>query len=213
MRDDTISPTTESTEIADHAARSAWYVLGQPPLTEQDWEDFHQEAALAVWRYSHMSAAYRFVAARSAVVTRYVREMMAHNPAATTPLDVAERLDVAVPDDEAVGLPSDVAVELANLFLAARKQRRGRAVEAALRDVRIVDLLVHGRSNDGIAVELGVPVNSVKKYRNHIKRILETEAQRRGVEDASALRRNTNPAARRYGTRRPHFNAAERQGE
>lgn len=164
-------------DLARHAARSAHLLLGAPAWTEQDWEDMLQEARIALWSApAHLGDGGRFIRARWAVMTAYVRQVVAHNPASTLPIDRAEAVELV--EDETVRLPPEVAATLANLFLGDRKQRQGRAVEAALRQVQIMDLLVQGYRNDAIALALDMTVADVKSARAKIKASLAAEAIR-----------------------------------
>jgi DNA-directed RNA polymerase specialized sigma24 family protein len=170
-------------ELAGQATYSAWLKLGQPSLSAMDWEDLKQEAWVAAWRASHAShakanpAGYLFVVARSQVFTRYVRDVVARNPVSLWPLALADWVEV-----EETGkrepLPEQIRAGLEQIFRAARTQQQGRAVVAAQRDVRIVDLLWQGYRNAAIAQALGIPLDSVKKYRADIKRVLREEVKK-----------------------------------
>lgn len=166
----------QAERVARQATRAAWRRLGQPRWSSEDWEDGQQEARLAVWQYRDRDERNQFLRARSAVLNYYTRQIAAHNPLSTMPLRV-ESVGATIEDNTAA-LPGQVVARLVNLFLAARSQRRGRAVQAAVRDVRIVDLLVQGYNNDGVALELGMSVDHVKRARAFIKTTLRTEAER-----------------------------------
>ena len=100
-------------------------------------------------------------------------------------------------NEDAVRLPAVVIASLVNLFLAAKTQRRGRAVEAARRDVRLLDLLVQGYRNEGIALELDMTVNAVKAARARIKTVLAAEAARQGLDALAIIAiRQSHPAHR-----------------
>ena len=61
-------------------------------------------------------------------------------------------------------------------MMAARSQKRGRAVYAAARDANIILMLLQGFSYEGIAMELGISPASVRRYasvaRAHIEAYL-----------------------------------------
>lgn len=187
---------TADYDIARHATRTAWYRLGNPAWSSQDWEDLIQDAALEVFKAEPVTEgftadrrrAFLFGAARQAVVRGWLRGIVAHNPANPYPLDFAERVEIEEPSDEPeTGLTDEAKREIERVFRAARKQQTGRAVAAAKRDVAICDLLARGYRNQGIAVALNIPVNSVKKYRREIVARLVAEAERRGVDAESIL--------------------------
>ena len=194
-------------DLALHAARSARLLLGSPPWAWEDWQDMTQEARIALWcTPAGADDSTRFVRARYAVMKAYLTRLVGHNPAATLPLEYAEQVEVVEADD-AVRLHPEVAVALANLFLADRKQRQGRAVEAALRQVRIVDLLTQGYRNDAIALELGITVNDVKRARASIKASLAAHAVQAGrlteaEADALTSARTADSYDRRWARRR-----------
>ena len=175
----------DTEDLALRAARSARLLLGSPPWAWEDWQDMTQEARIALWRapVGH-NAGWYFLRARYAVMKAYLTRLVGYNPPATLPLAAAE--EVAEPEtDETVRLHPEVAVALANLFLGDRRQRQGRAVEAALRQVRIVDLLTQGYRNDAIALELDMTVNAVKRARASIKASLAAHAVKLGRLTAS----------------------------
>ena len=167
-------------DLALHATRSARLLLGAPPWSYEDWEDMTQEARIALWTApAGYGEGWHFIRARYAVMTAWLRQVVAHNPPATLPLAEAEAV-AETDEDDAVRLHPEVAVALANLFLADRRQRQGRAVESALRQVRIVDLLAQGYRNDAIALELAITLNDVKRARASIKTSLAAHAVKLG---------------------------------
>lgn len=71
------------------------------------------------------------------------------------------------------GLAPEIAQRLLCDFLAQRQKKGSRGRHAAEQDVRILDLILTGYSNDGIAIETGLSVKSVKTYRKRIRKRLE----------------------------------------
>lgn len=191
---------TQAYDVAQHAARVAWRRLGSPAWSAADWDDITQDAVLAVVRVRPQARAlfpadpdrqraYVFGAARQAAVNGYLCGLVAHNPASTLPLDVLEYTEAEAPDDAPeAGLPDAAKRELEAIFLASRKQRRGRVVAASKRDALICDLIARGYRNQGLATALGISVDSVKAYRRRIKQVLAAEAERRGLAAEAVLK-------------------------
>ncbi len=189
---------TSDYDLARGAARAAWLRLGQTPWSSQDWEDAVQDAALEMFKARRVAVVqfagdeerqrrYIFGAAKRAALVGWLRRTMAHNPADPYPLDFSEWLEAVEPEsDSSRRLSERQRADLLALFCAGKKQKQGRAVAACARNVEIVDLLVQGYRNESIAVALGVPVNSVKKYRAEIKAALRLEAARRGIPIGTA---------------------------
>lgn len=209
-------------EVARHATRVAWHRLGSPRLSSEDWDDLVQDSVLKVIEARPVAArlfpdsedqqrAYVFGAARQAAINGYLRGLMAHNPATTVPLDVAEFVEVEAPELESVGLNDVVKAELEQVFRETRKQQQGRAVAAAKRDVLICNLLVRGYRNQGLSMTLGISVDTVKTYRRRIKAVLVREAVRRGVDTEillQARQRSYGFVAYRVRSRRVSKSAA-----
>ena len=62
------------------------------------------------------------------------------------------------------GMLDDAADVILEIMKDSRKQKRGRAVVAAVRDTNILLLSLQGYSNDGIALEMGMSNSEVKDY-------------------------------------------------
>lgn len=155
------------------------------------YDDADQVAALALWQCRDKSNSYKMKAAYRQVmvwILEYLREassrkMDAHFPEvigledyhysqATSPNPedmLVAREERALSDD----IAEKVADTLLEIFLAARKQQKGRAVEAAVRDVNIILLSMQGYSLEGIAFETGLPKENVSSYRARARMILE----------------------------------------
>lgn len=206
----------DTEDLALHAARSARLCLGAPPWSWEDWEDMIQAARLALWRTpAGLSDAQRFTHARYAVIAAY-HDHLGYNPARTVPLSAARA--VAEPDpDGGTSLAPHMVVTLTQLFLGDRRQRHGRAVAGALRQVQIVDLLLQGYRNDAIALELGMTVNAVKRARASIKTSLAAHAVKLGrltASEANAITRarTADSYDRRWARRRYASHRARREG-
>lgn len=150
----------------------------------EDVEDAVQAAAAAAWTaFAHVSRAqeswrgYLYRAARDGATRELARVLLGRNVFAE-PLgdrDVAEQGE----DTEEDSWDSVWAWRIYWLLRQARKQKRGRAVAGARRDMAIVLMAMAGWSNEGIANELNMTVNAVKVYRERIKRFLATHPRLR----------------------------------
>lgn len=207
------APRTDD-DIASHATRSARLVLGLPWWTSEDWEDLHQEARFGVWRAQGEAEPTRFVYARRRVMTAWVRQVLARNPANTMGLEYAEALPVVEPDREAEGLDGEIAAAVANMLLASRKQRGPTITQVVLLEVAVLDLLSRGYNSEGIAIELVISLDYVKRIRKHLKVVLSRAAQERGVslDEIQAMKKRTPTAQDRASyTRRPRRSNVQSQ--
>jgi hypothetical protein len=163
--------------MAGGAVKAALRQLNVDDLSLQDWEDLRQEALITLWRTANRfededeQRRYSFGAAVREVKKSYFVQIVGRGPWAsslweerTQPLDECDD-----PDKE---LPLEVIEALAEIFIAARVHTRGRAVEAAWRDVAICSLIYAGHGNQSIGGILGIPASHVRKYRQKIRVVL-----------------------------------------
>lgn len=79
-------------------------------------------------------------------------------------------------------LPPEYNKALFDIFLDARSKRGRRGMMAAIRDVRIVNCVVMGYSNEAIATELGFSSRAdTSHYRRSIRYMLHSHAERVGA--------------------------------
>jgi len=161
-------------DLAKKAVRCALVRLGHPAVTSADFEDMEQEAAAALWQSQGHGENYAFVCARNAATNWYIgfvwgvhrKDVQPH----ATPVADAQ----ALPEDEADwhiapepesrgGIPPEMHLKVLDIFQNAR-------------DVAILQLVLEGYTNEGIAQELGLTPASIKRYRSEIRRKLEEEA-------------------------------------
>ena len=87
--------------------------------------------------------------------------------------------NVAFLSDEVEGTKSETSSDftfpsdtLEEAFLQQRNKKGDRGRKAAARDVKILEMIIQGYSNDGIALEIGSTPTSVATYRKQIRRRL-----------------------------------------
>ena len=89
---------------------------------------------------------------------------------------IEEQMIAAEEEDTRLLLIEAAAPTIIEIMMAARSQKRGRAVYAAARDANIILMLLQGFSYEGIAMELGISPASVRQYasvaRAHIEAYL-----------------------------------------
>jgi DNA-directed RNA polymerase specialized sigma24 family protein len=144
---------------------------------KEDYEDLVQEAAIALWKNANrfpddedQSRAYQFGAAIRETIKAYVRRLKGKNPWSC---QLFECLEYQEPEENEL-LSPDILQALADIFLAARVQCKGRAVDAAFRDVAICALIFAGYNNKGIARTLGLKSwRDAKTYRKRIRQVLQ----------------------------------------
>lgn len=167
--------------------------LGHPSVSKMDLEDLRQEAALTLWRTANKfpddeesSRRYAFGAAVNETIKAYVRQIIGKNPQYADPLPETLDGDIAVvnPDPiEDTFLDPGILKALAEIFIDARIQKRGRAKEAAFRDVAICAMVYAGYNNKGIARALGLKDwRTAKTYRRKIRKVLMGYAEEHGIE-------------------------------
>ena len=84
-----------------------------------------------------------------------------------------EKLDVVVIEDDERELSVEILEALAEIFIAARVQQNGRAIEAAWRDVIICAMIYAGHNKKSIGFALGIGEGNVRKYRQKIRAVLK----------------------------------------
>lgn len=193
--------------IAHQSARRLWLHYGMPPWSQEDLEDYAQEAVedllrlLADPRYPNPSRGLLYATAKNAIRRARRWRVVAHNPLDTVDLDTCDEVEIAGPDEtDEPGDPLSplVAEGVLDLLLSARapKARQAeRTRRAARQDVSILALIIQRYSNDGIALELGLSRAAVDQRRRRLKDALCQAARRLGLSEAEldAIR----PAGRR----------------
>jgi hypothetical protein len=179
-----------------------------PWVTDQEFNDMKQEAILRMLlvlrrgKVLREQRAYLFVAARDAArafifwwqrsvrSNAYFSGDRARNKElrARVRLVSLEALEEAgwqarcdeQPEREhaAEPLPPEQSAALFNIFLSDRKKRGGRGLAAAVRDVRIVNCVVMGYTNHGIAHELQITNRDASHYRLSIRNRLRNYLER-----------------------------------
>lgn len=169
------------------ARAAAFDALARANVLVERWrdhmDDASQEAALVLWQLREHNAAYSYVSARNAVlawVFQFLREDYSKRKAAWQ--DVGHIVHVQLTGREfTTQSPETVllarerwverqqAIEAAagmvlEIMLATRKQKRGRAVKAAVRDTNIILLRLQGYQVEGIAHELDIPPRNIRIY-------------------------------------------------
>jgi DNA-directed RNA polymerase specialized sigma24 family protein len=149
-------------------------------LTEEDFEDFLQEAVAEMWRAyrrtgradrPYLAGAARFAIRRYALRLRFGRS--SPRPSRVASLTEAEDiLPVQPPPEFRPGLSADVLSAVRARLLAIRQKRGQRGAQAADILCRILLLVSRGYSNVAIAQELGLPLNTVKVYRARLRAAL-----------------------------------------
>jgi DNA-directed RNA polymerase specialized sigma24 family protein len=196
-------------DIAEHAVRSLLKHTGiHSEVTEEDLEDMRQEAlsrmlaALARRPQLDDERGYLFVIARWAAMdyviwwNRGIRSRMYFPPRERAEKRKLPKL-VSLEALEDAGfqaraeerqeyvrepLPPEQAAALLRIFYDSRSKRGRRGLMAAVRDVRIVNCVVMGYTNTGIAHELGLPSRrEASHYRLSIRARLRNYAERKGV--------------------------------
>lgn len=167
------------------AACCALVRLGRPDASHEDIEDMAQEAALALWRQWHRGECYAFVCARNAALLWYVRHVWAWRRKDAPPQPTPQAQAVPLPESDEWTWPiaeeeeeSDLLMDLLD-DLKAIFEARGCTPAAAERYAMVALLGAAGYSLEGVAQELGVSVESAKRYRSEARRILREEIERR----------------------------------
>lgn len=142
---------------------------------KQYWHDARQVAAEAVLRTADKSSAYQFVAARNAVmgwVYGFLWGNRTHRVGDYCPVwvgglddrlasgdyrSIEEQMIAAEEEDTRLLLIEAAAPTIIEIMMAARSQKRGRAVYAAARDANIILMLLQGFSYEGMLWSWGFP--------------------------------------------------------
>lgn len=158
--------------------------------TPADYEDMRQEAALAIWQHLDKGEKYALSCGINAALKWYRFYVLDwhRNDKIPQPTPQSESIKIAesengdsliekflATDFDSYILDTEIIESLIELFLAARIKKGQRGLEAATRDARIVAMLCEGYSDIGIAQELGTKTENIKKYRQHIRKVLEKE--------------------------------------
>lgn len=165
--------------------------LGHPNVSPMDLEDMRQEATIALWKNANKFPAdpkrsenYAFGAAIRETIKAYVRQIIGKNPYAEdlpTTLDGDIDLLNPEPPDE-VEIAPEILEALAEIFIDARVQKRGRAKDAAMRDVAICAMIYAGYNNEAIANVLGLKNwRTAKAYRHKIRKVLAEYAKKNNI--------------------------------
>ena len=164
-------------------------------------EDAMQEAAVALWRNRHRSRQYATVCGRNEVldwIFRFLRGDKRKRPwdgqgriemvgldsslaAGQSPEELLIAREETAGRQEAL---EEAAQIVLGIMLAARKQKRGRAVQAATRDANIILLAMQGHPVASIARELAIPPRNAQIYLRRARRVIACwlESQRVGEE-------------------------------
>lgn len=171
-------------DIADHAARSLIRRHGYD-ICQMDYEDMVSEALIGMLEVDEAVISgdvrgYMYVAAynscfdwlwwwhfgKSYAYCRYTE------PPRIVDVDEIEIAEIC-PDESPRCMAVEEQTRLRDILLAGRIKKGQRGLNAAQRDVRIIDLLVQGYNNFGVCQEMGLPYASVNSYRRRIRARLE----------------------------------------
>jgi hypothetical protein len=178
--------------LAHKATRSAQTRFGSLDLTERDYWDMRQEAAVAVWKSLAASKcdAYAFAAGRNAAIgwQRQWRGMKSHRTGELAPPtfyaksihEESEAYSAGVDNDSCI-ISDEVVEELFEMMLNSRRAKGQKEVDGAVRAANIVRLIVAGYNNIGICQETGMTLYNVRNYRRQIRITLQTLARGGGV--------------------------------
>jgi hypothetical protein len=147
--------------LAHKATRSAQARFGCLDLTERDYWDMRQEAAVAVWKSlsAGKNDAHAFAAGRNAAIgwQRHWRGMKSHRTAeparptngAKSIHDESEAYSAGVDDDECI-ISDEVVEELFAMLLNRRRAKGRKEIDGAVRAANIMRLIVAGYTSVGI---------------------------------------------------------------
>jgi len=178
----------EVIDLAGLAATAVWRQWQRPPWEPEDWEDLKQEACLTLLtlaadpRYPNPGRGLLISAACNAVRGAWRWRIRGSNP-----VDAAAWEDVdpytPAPDGNAAdrGLPPVLAAWLQKALERRLRKAGPKERQAVARDVLVMDALLRGYHNEGIALELGMTLASVDQRRRVLKDVLADEAARVGV--------------------------------
>ena len=178
----------EVIDLAGLATTAVWRRWQRPPWEPEDWEDLKQEACLALLtlaadpRYSSPGRGLLISTACNAVRGAWRWRIRGSNP-----VDAAawEEVDPYTPAPDGntsdAGLPPGLAAWLHKALTRRLRKAGPKERQAVARDVLVMDLLLRGYHNEGIAVELGMTLASVDQRRRVLKDVLAEEARRAGV--------------------------------
>ena len=160
------------------AAKVARSKLNVGDLTPQDYEDVLGAAALGSAQAQKArpdNEPYEFISARNVAMNFIVRQIFEKGRPGTL-----QDYEGYEGESEFVS-PLEVSEsQLADLFLKHRKKKGRRGYSASLRDAKICNLILSGYSNAGIAQEMGITADNVRRYRTDIRDRLSKIAQESG---------------------------------
>ena len=178
--------------LAHRATRSAQSRFGSFDLTEHDYWDMRQEAAIAVWKAfrAGKNDAYAFAAGRNAAIgwQRQWRGMKSHRKGELSPPTFyAKSINDDVYYYEAGGhddgyiLSDELVEELFEMIMCTRRAKGQKEVDGAVRAANIMRLIAAGYNNFGIANEMQLTFYNVRNYRRQIQITLKAIARAGGV--------------------------------
>jgi hypothetical protein len=147
--------------LAHRATRSAQARFGSLDLTERDYWDIRQEAAIAVWKSlaAGKNDAYAFAAGRNGAIgwPRQWRGMKSHRTGTPAPPtfyakcihDESGAYSAGVDDDECI-ICDEVVEELFAMLLNRRRANGRKEIDDAVRAANIMRLIVAGYTSVGI---------------------------------------------------------------
>jgi len=161
--------------LAQKAAYSALRRLHHPDVSRQDIEDMIQESAAALWLNWERGEDYAFVCARNAAVNFFHVFVLdwrrKDKPPERTPQGGAQ----ALPDSDECDWHLAHESESRQMPIADELHDELLRIFGNARDVLIVQMVLDGHTNEGIAKEMELKVSSVKRYRSEIRKRLKEE--------------------------------------
>lgn len=168
-------------KVAGGAVKCAMRQLNIDILSTEDWEDLHQEASIALWKTAgrfddpEQSRKYSFGAAIREVKKAYFSQIIGRGPQKV--VEIIGEIETEESPEKRDELSLEIINVLSEVFIATRIQKKGRALDAAFRDVAICALLYAGYNNTGISKELGIPEANVRRYRSKIREVLRSKLE------------------------------------
>lgn len=174
-------------EKAVYAARCAarrvnWNV------SPADLEDMTQEAAIAIWKNMDRGENYAFVCGINAALKwwrvfvmgwhRNDRPITETPQGASIPFSfiqneegegIIDELPSTSEQEPGQPLADEIIQLLAEIFAVEE------STASAVRDARIVAMVIAGHTNEGIAKSMGIRPCSIKRYRSNIRRMMEAQ--------------------------------------
>lgn len=169
---------TEIERLSNKAAYYALVRLGHPDVSKADTEDMAQEAAVVFWRNQDKGENYAFVCARRAALNWYIRFVLDWRRKDTPPKPTPQSTVWALSERDMEELPAPEEEEPMDLDSLPDIHGELMKIFENARDVLIVEMVLQGHTNEGIAQELDLSPASVKRYRSEIRRKLKEEAEK-----------------------------------